>query len=538
MTGSDAERLQRYADAVARISELFVTHSDTKTALEEACRCLGEAAGVSRTYIFENFDQNRRACNTVEWVAPGIQPVKDSLQDFCYDDLAYWKICMQRRESVVANDISDLLGKVREVLAWQGIHSILTVPIYVFDSWFGFLGFDACGGPRQWSPQDMWLTHTVSRILGTALVQQRTRRELAISSRLSAIGRLSAGVAHEFSNIHAGMLGLAELLQEDPTLSPHAQHDIERIVQLVLRAKNLTRRLLDVSRSKRAVVSLALDALLEDVISLMLRSLQLRHISMHIDNRAAGAQVLADRAELAHVIMNLITNAIEAMIPQGEGGITLTLEEDDETVVLRISDTGPGIPPEILADVFDPFFTQRGKLGGGNSNNTGLGLTVARRFVEASGGTLTLQNLPTGGACCSVSLPRADRRPAPPKDHPGPAEVNPGRILFVDADFPGLEDLLSALRNRQHYVESLTTDASISALRTRRFDLVVLPQRQDLWQLLEHTVRIAPPRPRWVLTVRGSDRPHTVLPVPDLILSVPPGDRQHAIEQIEHILCP
>jgi signal transduction histidine kinase len=538
MTGSDNERLQWYADSVARISELFVTHSDTKTALEEACRCLGEATGVSRTYIFENFDQNRRTCNTVEWVAPGIQPVRDSLQDFSYDDLAYWKICMERRESVVADNISDLPDQVRNVLAWQGIQSILTVPIYVFDSWFGFLGFDACGGPRHWSTQDMWFAHTVSRILGTALVQQRTRRELAISSRLSAIGRLSAGVAHEFSNIHAGMLGLAELLQEDPTLSLEAQHDVDRIIHLVLRAKNLTRRLLDVSQSKRSVVSLTLDTLLEDVISLMLRSIQLRHINIHIDNRAPGAQVVADRTELAHVIMNLMTNAIEAMIPQGRGEISLALEEDGETIVLRISDNGPGIPPEILGDVFDPFFTQTGKLGGGNSNNAGLGLTVARRFVESSGGTLTIHNLPTGGACCTISLPRAGNMPTPAKERPGPAQVSPGRILFVDADFPGLGELLLALRSRQHYVESLPMDASINAMRIRRFDLVVLPQRQDLWHLLEYTVRIAPPRPRWILTVRGTDRPHTVLPLPDMILSVPPTDPERAIERIEDILRP
>jgi hypothetical protein len=81
-------------------------------------------------------------------------------------------------------------------------------------------------------------------------------------------------------------------------------------------------------------------------------------------------------------------------------------------------------------------------------------------------------------------------------------------------------------------------DASINAMRIRRFDLVVLPQRQDLWHLLEYTVRIAPPRPRWILTVRGTDRPHTVLPLPDMILSVPPTDPERAIERIEDILRP
>lgn len=402
---SPGSSLRSPAIAITEIAELFATQSDFRSAMEGSCRILGETAAVSRCYVFENFDANRRTCNTVEWVAPGIVPVKDTLQDVSYDDVPFWRSAMESGQTVAADHISELPATVQQLLEPQDIYSILVYPLYRFDVWYGFVGFDMCHNSRSWTAEDHWLLSTAARILSAGLGQRKTQQEVLVASRLSAIGSLAAGVAHEFNNIHAAILGLAELLQEAPELSARSRKDIDRIIRLGLRATNLTGRLLDVSVRERKVVLVDPSLVLDDVLALMNRKFERHNIQVVLENRAENALLLADRSELAQVFLNILSNAVDAVIPQGRGRITIHVSRTDHRFNVVIADNGPGIPEDYLSEAFEPFFTLKGKLGGGDSSNSGLGLSIASRVVHQMGGTIGADNQPASGAILTISLP-------------------------------------------------------------------------------------------------------------------------------------
>jgi signal transduction histidine kinase/ActR/RegA family two-component response regulator len=250
--------------------------------------------------------------------------------------------------------------------------------------------------------------------LNAALLDlKRAQQELVQQETLGAIGFMLAGLAHELNNPLAGILGSAQLLQDeledhpDPSVRKVADELVTPLVTEARRAGNLVRNLLQFSREtagrpEPVNLKTAID------IAAGLRSFAFAQAgkALHVDV-PDSLFVAVDVQRLEHVAMNIMTNALDAM--RGEGGTRLTVRAtaiDPEWVSLTFEDDGPGFrEPE---RVFNAFYTTKA-VGAG----TGLGLTLVHRFVEEAGGTVTASNVPSGGARLTIRLRAAAPPPVP-----------------------------------------------------------------------------------------------------------------------------
>ncbi len=268
--------------------------------------------------------------------------------------------------------------------------------------------------------------------------------QLRQAQRLESIGKLTGGVAHDFNNLLTVILGNADLmidqLPEDGRL-----HKLARMTRTAARrGAELTHRLLAFARRQ------ALDPKTIDINQLvlgmedLLRRTLLENVDIEVVPKDDLWHAFADPAQLESVMLNLAINAKDAM---KEGG-QLTIETanvwlDDEYaaantdvapgsyVLIAVSDTGHGIPPEILEHVFDPFFTTKEK-----GKGTGLGLSMAYGFAKQSGGHIKIYSEPGQGTTVKLYLPRAETAVESKEPEPAAEKVQPGheKVLVVEDD--------------------------------------------------------------------------------------------------------
>jgi two-component system sensor histidine kinase PilS (NtrC family) len=219
-------------------------------------------------------------------------------------------------------------------------------------------------------------------------------------NRLAAVGRLAAGIAHEFRNPLASLSGSAELLQQ----STHASEENKKLMSIIIREKDrlnalITNFLNYVETQQTTFEKLDAFHLLKGVVSLSGEngdsSNHFRPINLNLDE---SFQLKGDRRQMAQVLTNLITNGFEAMPYGGTLSITCKKSTEKQNGIIEVQDTGIGIPKEELHAIFDPFFTT--KPGG-----TGLGLAMVHKIIETHGGTIAVQSERGHGTKFTLTLP-------------------------------------------------------------------------------------------------------------------------------------
>jgi two-component system NtrC family sensor kinase len=241
-------------------------------------------------------------------------------------------------------------------------------------------------------------------------VQERTDQLVAVQSRmaqsekLASIGRLAAGVAHGINNPLGGILALTMLALEECDANHPLREDLETIVAQAKRCRDIVKGLLDFSRqSETRASNVNVNEIVESTISLLERQAlfyNVRTVRKFTDDLP---WVKVDPGQLQEVLVNIVLNAVDAM--EQSGVLTVETDADPERahVVIRINDTGKGIPPDVLPLVFEPFFTTK-KVGEG----TGLGLAIAHGIVTRAGGTVDVKSAP-GNTTFTVRLPAAQK---------------------------------------------------------------------------------------------------------------------------------
>lgn len=233
-----------------------------------------------------------------------------------------------------------------------------------------------------------------------------TQRHLARGEKLATVGRMAAGLAHEVGNPLSAILGMVELLRNQQ-LSPQEQAEfLARIQSETERIHGIIRDLLDFSRRDAAgdgePQQADLSAVIEDAVALLSPQKAAKDIAVQVHIREGLPPVHGSRTRLTQVLLNLLLNAVDAL--DGRGAIVVEAQPSPTTgdcpeVCLSVQDDGPGIAPEMLERLFEPFATSK-PVGQG----TGLGLAVSHSLIEGMGGEMTATNCPGGGARFEVRL--------------------------------------------------------------------------------------------------------------------------------------
>ena len=249
------------------------------------------------------------------------------------------------------------------------------------------------------------LLHERDRRLRAEVLARQRMSELAHTNRYSMAGELTASIAHELNQPLAAILTnaeTAELLIKSPTLDlKEIREVIEDIRRDDERASEVIRRLRSLlKKAPFELKNLDFNEIVRETIELVSAVAIAREADLLSSTSRGSLPVKGDRIQLQQVILNLIVNALDAMseMPGTERKVTVSTAATNGFAELWISDTGPGIPPEHLKDVFEPFFSTK-------AHGMGMGLSIARTLVEAHGGQLTAENQAGGGAMLRLRLP-------------------------------------------------------------------------------------------------------------------------------------
>jgi PAS domain S-box-containing protein len=229
----------------------------------------------------------------------------------------------------------------------------------------------------------------------------RLRDQLVHSERLSAVGELVAGVAHEINNPLQTIVGCVELMLDDQT-DPQARRDLEVVRKEAARAGQIVRNLLAfVRRSTPDRVAGDLNQIVRSTVELREYHLQQRNIVLSVRYDPKPLPVQVNREEIQQVILNLMLNAEQAIASsRGHGTIAIATSGNGPQHSVQVSDDGPGISPELRGRIFEPFFSTK-EVGEG----TGLGLSISHGIATSHGGTLEVCESDEGGACFRLTLP-------------------------------------------------------------------------------------------------------------------------------------
>jgi signal transduction histidine kinase/ActR/RegA family two-component response regulator len=329
------------------------------------------------------------------------------------------------------------------------------------------------------------LATTFEQLQTEMVERQRLTEELRQVQKMEAVGRLAGGVAHDFNNILAAMIGYTELATFNIPASNPAWHQLQEVLRAGQRAKALVQQILTFSRrTAQAHTPVQLPPLVEEALALLRASLPSSiEIRQHIDPEVGA--VLADPTQLHQVIINLCANAEYAMRQTG-GVLEVHLEAvrvdtalaaQHSTlhlgphVRLTVRDTGQGIPPDVVEHIYDPFFTTKAA-----GEGTGIGLSVVHGIVVNHGGTIAVESRVDQGTTFMIYLPCIPWDMVGEVQEEEPLPCRQGRLLFID-DEPTLVHLGHAVLTQLGY-DVTTCTSSVEALAAfqadpHHFDLVI-----------------------------------------------------------------
>src|SRR5215470_4371171 len=267
----------------------------------------------------------------------------------------------------------------------------------------------------------------------------RLERRLRQVQRLEAMGTLAGGIAHDFNNILGAILGYGERAMRDAPQDSRLRRDVESIVAAGERGRAFVDRVLAFSRGGSGErIAVNVEQVVREALDLIAAKLP-PGIAIETALQAGSAAIQGDPTELHQVVMNLATNAVQAMPSGGALRVSLKTARFDASrvatigtiapadyVVLEVADKGTGIAPEILDRIFDPFFTTK-EISVGN----GLGLSLVHGIVMEAGGAIELTSAVGFGSTFTVYLPRAGDAPAHPADAEQPLPQGDGQRVLV-----------------------------------------------------------------------------------------------------------
>lgn len=414
----------------------------------------------------------------------GHNPERESLQEFELSEDFLARVQSSHAEMITPQHVAELPEAVQRFIQNEGLRSWRWVLLWSQGKPFGMVGVSS-RTERDFSQTDENLLIAIGRQLSTTIEKvrlyeetsrayedlRRTQEQLLQSEKMSAVGQLISGVAHELNNPLTAILGYAQLL-ENEAIGERGLDFVAKLYKQAQRTHRVVQNLLSFARQRKPTKhTVDLRRVVEDTLSLRDYDLKLNNIEVERAFDAEIPMVVADPHQIEQVYLNIVNNAVDAMLETAKSGklIVRTYREGD-FICTEFHDSGPGIKDP--KRVFDPFFTTK-KIGKG----TGLGLSICYGITKEHGGEIIALNHPAGGAVFRVLLPIAASKEEGPQDRrlkPRDHGVR-GKILLVDDEEAILEFEREVLSGAGATVLTAARgDDAIDRLQSETFDVILL----------------------------------------------------------------
>jgi two-component system NtrC family sensor kinase len=393
-------------------------------------------------------------------------------------------ITAQHVQLITSEQIAHLPAAALEVIRTEGIRSFTWGVLWTQQKPIGIIGIGCRTSRTLTSDENSLLAGIAGQLAGTVERQRlyeqtarayedlrHTQEQLLQSEKMSAVGQLISGVAHELNNPLTAILGYTELLATE--VESDRGHDfVQKITRQAHRTHRVVQNLLSFARQRKPQKEqVDLRTAVEDTLQLRDYDLRLNNIEIERDFSEVPP-VIADSHQLEQVFLNIVNNAADAMLEKSKGGtLGVRVYAQTGTVYVEFRDSGPGVTD--TKRIFDPFYTTK-QVGKG----TGLGLSICYGIIKEHGGEISARNHAQGGAVFSISLPVAKSAEDAARTVTTPKRAESlmsGRVLLVDDEESVLEFEREVLTSAGAEVTCLNNgDAAIERLKAESFDAIVL----------------------------------------------------------------
>lgn len=388
--------------------------------LQRSLARIGELSGFQRGFLFCLDDTQDSFSLIHEWGTEGTAPRSEHLQSVPLKSISLTFTFLRMGQPVVVSRSLSLdwssvqsRGGMDPLAPW----SVILFPLRWKNEPFGFLGFEVLDEIQEgWAPTDIRFLEVFSSIVESAMSRERMTRELEEARQRETIGHLASGMAHDFNNLLGVMdsnIQFIGMRLAKSVLDPEIPEVLESIHSAALHARVVASGMVSLSRGQVALQNIRIGKVIADLLRILQRILPKGiRLETQIDNTL---DILSNAGFLQAALLNLLLNARDALGHAGElriavekyhwdGKKPLTIAgiQPGEVVRLRVTDTGCGIPPEVLGKVFNLHFTTKPK-----NRGHGLGLYMVQEFVLRTGAGLAVESTPGSGTCFDLYLPQA-----------------------------------------------------------------------------------------------------------------------------------
>ena len=416
-------RRDKILQSVRFAAQRFLSTPAWNAVIEEVLMNIGQAASVSRVYVFENYldeEKNLLSSQRYEWVAVGIdsQANNANLQGFPWYGAGFdsWADLLKRGELILAS-VRNLSKAEHDLLEPQGIKSLILVPIMVENAWWGFLGLDECLRERDWTDAEQDSLRAAADMLGAAIAKQRTQDVLlnakeAAEAASKAKSQFLANMSHELRTPLNHIIGFTELVVDKRlgSLGQKQEQYLGNVLQSSRHLLSLVNDILDLSKVEAGKLELESGPvkfmqLLENSL-VMVKEKAMRHrIQLSFDGDGIPEEITADDRKLKQILYNLLFNAVKFTPDGGRVRLAARLAAEQGHIEISVTDTGIGIKSKDLKRIFDPFEQADGS-SSRKYQGTGLGLSLTRKLVELHGGRIWAESDGEGqGSRFSFNIP-------------------------------------------------------------------------------------------------------------------------------------
>jgi len=316
------------------------------------------------------------------------------------------EVCRANKVIIIEDIIKNPRVRYGQELWDEGVRTVLDIPFVITEGVLGMmrLCFDE---KKKFSHDELDLFLAVAEVSACALDKARLVEEqesrydhLALQTeKLSALGRMSAGIAHEINNPLAGILLFSTNIRKKIPEEGPIKNGLDVIIRETMRCKGIIQDLLEFSRDREPKrVSSNINTIIDQALSLLENEFHLHHISVEKNLGSEIPNIFLDLSLIQQVFVNILMNAVAAIEENGVITILSHMSQDKKRVKIEIVDTGCGIPPDDMEKVFEPFFSTKG-------NGTGLGLALSYGIIKKHQGDIQIFSEPGRGTRLTIEIP-------------------------------------------------------------------------------------------------------------------------------------